>query len=106
MSSANKNNILGKGEKPTKKDLSSMTTTNINIPFLTQNEDGPVHLDMNITRAKFEDLCRDLFDSTMEPVRKALKDAKLKASDIDQVVLVGGSTRIPMVQELVEKLKG
>ena len=89
-----------------KKDLSSMSTTNINLPFLTQNESGPVHLDINLTKAKFEDLCRDLFDSTMEPVRKALKDAKLKASDIDQVVLVGGSTRIPYIQELVKKELG
>ena len=89
-----------------KKDLSSMSTTNINLPFLTQNESGPVHLDMNLTKAKFEDLCRDLFDKTLEPVRKALKDAKLKASDIDQVVLVGGSTRIPYIQELVKKELG
>jgi len=89
-----------------KKDLSSMSTTNINLPFLTQNESGPVHLDINLTKAKFEDLCRDLFDSTMEPVRKALKDAKLKSSDIDQVVLVGGSTRIPYIQELVKKELG
>ena len=89
-----------------KKDLSSMSTTNINLPFLTQNESGPVHMDINLTKAKFEDLCRDLFDSTMEPVRKALKDAKLKASDIDQVVLVGGSTRIPYIQELVKSELG
>jgi len=89
-----------------KKDLSSMSTTNINLPFLTQNEAGPVHMDINLTKAKFEDLCRDLFDSTLEPVRKALKDAKLKASDIDQVVLVGGSTRIPYIQELVKKELG
>ena len=85
-----------------KKDLSSMTTTNINLPFLTQNEDGPVHLDMTITRAKFENLCKDLFDSTLDAVRKALKDAKLKANDIDQVVLVGGSSRIPYIQNLIK----
>ncbi|MBQ3020893.1 MAG: molecular chaperone DnaK [Bacilli bacterium] len=87
----------------TKIDLSSMTTTNINIPFLTQNEDGPVHLDMNITRAKFEDLCRDLFDSTLESVRKAMKDANLSKGDIDQVVLVGGSSRIPYIQNLIKE---
>ena len=87
----------------TKIDLSSMTTTNINIPFLTQNEDGPVHLDMNITRAKFEDLCRDLFDSTLDSVRKAMKDAKVSNSDIDQVVLVGGSSRIPYIQNLIKE---
>ena len=89
-----------------KKDLSGVTTTQISCPFITQGEDGPLHLDMTITRAKFEDLIRDLVDSTLEPVRKALKDAKMKASDIDQVILVGGSTRIPMVQELVKKELG
>jgi len=86
----------------TKIDLSSMTTTNISIPFLTQNEDGPVHLEMDITRAKFEDLCRDLFDSTLDSVRKAMKDAKISKGDIDQVVLVGGSSRIPYIQNLIK----
>jgi len=90
----------------TKIDLSSMTTSNINIPFITQNEDGPVHLDMNITRAKFEDLCRDLFDSTLDSVRKAMKDAKLSKGDIDQVVLVGGSSRIPYIQNLIKEELG
>ena len=85
-----------------KKDLSSMTTTNINLPFLTQNADGPVHMDMSITRAKFENLCKDLFDSTLDAVRKALKDAKLTKNDIDQVVLVGGSSRIPYIQNLIK----
>jgi len=89
-----------------KKDLSGMSTTNINLPFISQSEDGPVHMDINLTKAKFEDLCRDLFDSTLEPVRKALKDAKLSASDIDEVILVGGSTRIPYIQELVKKELG
>ena len=89
-----------------KKDLSGMSTTNINLPFITQTESGPVHMDINLTKAKFEDLCRDLFDSTLEPVRKALKDANLKASDIDEVILVGGSTRIPYIQELVKKELG
>ena len=89
-----------------KKDLSGMTTASISLPFIAQNDDGPVHLDTNLTKAKFEDLCRDLFDSTLEPVRKALKDAKLKASDIDKVILVGGSTRIPYIQELVKKELG
>ena len=83
-----------------------MSTTNINLPFITQTESGPVHMDINLTKAKFEDLCRDLFDSTLEPVRKALKDANLKASDIDEVILVGGSTRIPYIQELVKKELG
>ncbi len=85
-----------------KKDLSSMTTTSINLPFLTQNDDGPVHLDMSITRAKFENLCKDLFDSTLDSVRKAMKDAKMSKSDIDQVVLVGGSSRIPYIQNLIK----
>lgn len=89
-----------------KKDLSGMTTTQVSAPFIAQGEDGPLHLDMNITRAKFEDLIRDLVESTLDPVKKALKDAKLKAKDIDKVILVGGSTRIPMVQELVEKELG
>lgn len=86
-----------------KKDLSGMTTTQINLPFISQNSDGPVHLDIELSKAKFEDLCRDLFDSTLDPVHKALSDAKLKASDIDEVILVGGSTRIPYIQELVKK---
>jgi len=89
-----------------KKDLSGMTSTQVSAPFIAQGEDGPLHIDMNVTRAKFEDLIRDLVESTLEPVKKALKDAKLKAKDIDKVILVGGSTRIPMVQELVEKELG
>ena len=90
-----------------KKDLSGMSTTQISLPFITQNEDKePLHMEITLTKAKFEDLCKDLFDSTLEPVRKALKDAKLKASDIDKVILVGGSTRIPYIQELVKKELG
>ena len=86
-----------------KKDLSSMTTTQISLPFIAQNDEGPVHMDMTLTKAKFEDLCRDLFDSTLEPVRKALKDANMTAKNIDKVILVGGSSRIPYIQELVKK---
>ncbi|MBE6155850.1 MAG: molecular chaperone DnaK [Firmicutes bacterium] len=90
-----------------KKDLSSMSTTQISLPFITQNEDKePLHMEIELSKAKFEDLCKDLFDSTLEPVRKALKDAKLKSSDIDKVILVGGSTRIPYIQELVKKELG
>ena len=89
-----------------KKDLSSMTTTQISLPFIAQNDEGPVHMDMTLTKAKFEDLCRDLFDSTLEPVRKALKDAGMTAKDINKVILVGGSTRIPYIQELVKKELG
>ena len=86
-----------------KKDLSGMTTTEISLPFISQGSDGPIHLNMSLTRAKFEDLISDLVESTTEPVRKALKDANLSAKDIDKVLLVGGSTRIPCVQELVKK---
>ena len=89
-----------------KKDLSGMTTTQISIPFITQGSEGPLHLEVTLTRAKLEDLCRDLFDSTMEPVRKALKDANLTSKDINKVLLVGGSTRIPYIQELVKKELG
>ena len=86
-----------------KKDLSGMTTTEISLPFISQGTDGPIHLNMSLTRAKFEYLISDLVESTTEPVRKALKDANLSAKDIDKVLLVGGSTRIPCVQELVKK---
>ena len=85
-----------------KKDLSGVTTTAISLPFLSQGEDGPLHLEVNLTRAKFEELCNDLFESTLEPVRKAMKDAKLSKKDIDKVILVGGSTRIPKVQEIIK----
>ena len=89
-----------------KKDLSGVTSTQISLPFISQSDDGPLHLELTLTRAKFEDLIRDLVDSTLEPVRKAMKDAKLKSSDIDKVILVGGSTRIPCVQELIKKELG
>jgi len=89
-----------------KKDLSGMSSTEISLPFITQGEEGPIHLNMTLTKAKFEDLISDLVESTLEPVRKAMKDAKLSASDIDKVLLVGGSTRIPCVQELVKKELG
>ena len=89
-----------------KKDLSGMSSTQISLPFLSQNESGPLHLELDLTKAKFEDLCRDLFDSTLDPVHKALSDAKLSSSDIDEVILVGGSTRIPYIQELVKKELG
>ena len=89
-----------------KKDLSGMTTTQISLPFLAQGKDGVINYESDLTRAKFEELNMDLFESTLEPVRKALKDAKLKAKDIDKVLLVGGSTRIPYIQELVKKELG
>ncbi len=89
-----------------KKDLSGMSTTQISLPFLAQGKDGVINYESDLTRAKFEELNMDLFESTLEPVRKALKDAKLKAKDIDKVLLVGGSTRIPYIQELVKKELG
>lgn len=90
-----------------KKDLSGMTSTQISAPFISQSKDGqPLHLDMTLTRAKFEDLIEDLVESTLDPVHKALKDAGLKKDDIDKVIMVGGSTRIPMVYELVKKELG
>ncbi len=89
-----------------KKDLSGMTSTQISAPFISQGEDGPLHLDMTLTRAKFEDLIGDLVESTLGPVKQAIKDAKIKKDDISKVLLVGGSTRIPMVQELIKKELG
>ena len=89
-----------------KKDLSGMTSTQVSAPFISQGEDGPLHLDMTLTRAKFEDLIRDLVESTLENVRQAMKDANMKKSDIDKVIFVGGSTRIPLVYEVVKKELG
>lgn len=89
-----------------KKELSSTTTTNINLPFITANAEGPKHLDINLTRAKFEELTADLVEKTMEPVRTALKDSDLSPNELDKIILVGGSTRIPAVVEAVTKLTG
>ena len=87
-------------------ELSSVMETNINLPFITADAEGPQHLDMNLTRAKFEDLSRDLLNRCKTPVENALKDAGISKSDIDEVVLVGGSTRIPAVQQLVKEYTG
>ncbi|MDI3478086.1 MAG: molecular chaperone DnaK [Thermoanaerobacterium sp.] len=87
-------------------ELSSATTANINLPFITADATGPKHIDVNLTRAKFEELINDLVQSTVEPVNRALSDAKLSPSDIDKVILVGGSTRIPFVQETVKRIMG
>lgn len=88
-------------------ELSSTTTTTINLPFITQGKDGnPLHLTMNLTRAKLEELTDDLIKKTIEPVKAALKDAKLKPSDIDEVVLVGGQTRMPKIQQVVKDFFG
>ena len=89
-----------------KKELSTTMTTNVNLPFITAVDGAPVHLNMDIKRAKFEELTSDLVDKTLTPVREALNDAGLTASKIDKVLLVGGSTRIPAVQEAVKKLIG
>ena len=89
-----------------KKDLSGVTTTNISLPFLSQGDNGPLHLELSLTRAKFEELTNDLMESTLDPVRNALKDANLSKNDIDKILLVGGSTRMPKVAELIKKELG
>ena len=89
-----------------KKDLSSMTSTQISAPFISQGSDGPLHLEETLTRAKFEELVDDLIEETVKPLRQAIKDAKIKKDEIDKVLLVGGSTRIPKVQEVVKKELG
>jgi molecular chaperone DnaK len=89
-----------------KKELSTVTQTDINIPFITANQDGPKHLDAKLTRAKFNELTADLVEQTVEPVHTALKDAGIKASDLTRVLLVGGSTRIPAVQDAVKNITG
>jgi heat shock protein 1/8 len=89
-----------------KMELSSLSQTSISLPFITATADGPKHIDTNLTRAKFEELCSDLLDRCRTPVENALRDAKLTFKDINEVILVGGSTRIPAVQELVKKLTG
>ena len=93
---------LKDGAEKAKKDLSGVVTTQISLPFITQGENGPLHLEVTLTRAKLESLIKDLVESTRKPVKDALKEAKLTKNDIDKVILVGGSTRIPMVQELVK----
>ncbi len=97
---------LKEAAEKAKKELSSATTTNINLPFITATAEGPKHFDMNLTRAKFDELTNDLVERTAVPVQNALKDAGLTASEIGQVLLVGGSTRIPAVQDKVKQLTG
>ena len=97
---------LKEAAEKAKKELSSATTTNINLPFITATAEGPKHFEMNLTRAKFDELTRDLVDRTTIPVQNALKDAGLNASELGQVLLVGGSTRIPAVQDKVKALTG
>ena len=97
---------LKEAAEKAKKELSSATTTNINLPFITATAEGPKHFDMNLTRAKFDELTHDLVERTATPVQNALRDAGLTAADLGQVLLVGGSTRIPAVQEKVKMLTG
>ena len=97
---------LKEAAEKAKKDLSNQTTTDINLPFITANAEGPKHMDIKLTKAKFEELTNDLTERTAIPVQNALRDAGMSASDIDKVLLVGGSTRIPAVQEKVKSLMG
>ena len=97
---------LKEAAEKAKKELSTVTSTNINLPFITMNQDGPKHLDITLTRAKFDELTHDLVESTMGPVKQALADAGLSTGEIDKVLLVGGSTRIPAVQDAVKKYTG
>lgn len=97
---------LKEAAEKAKIELSGVLTTNINLPFITADQTGPKHLDMNLTRAKFDELTADLVEATMGPTRQALSDAGMSAKDIDKVILVGGSTRIPAVQEAIKKSLG
>nr|YP_010904107.1 Hsp70-type chaperone [Caulacanthus ustulatus]WCH57358.1 Hsp70-type chaperone [Caulacanthus ustulatus] len=97
---------LTEAAEKAKMELSSLSQTDINLPFITSTDTGPKHLEKTITRAKFENLCRDLINRCQVPVNNALKDAQLESTKIDEIVLVGGSTRIPAIQELVKKIIG
>lgn len=97
---------LTEASEKAKMELSSLSQTDINLPFITSTDTGPKHLEKTITRAKFENLCQDLIERCQVPVNTSLKDAQLKSNDIDQIVLVGGSTRIPAIQDLVKKIIG
>ncbi len=97
---------LKEAAEKAKHELSSVSTTNINLPFITATSDGPQHMDINLTRAKLEELIGDLVEKTEGPTRQAIEDAGIKPEDIDKVILVGGSTRIPLVQETIKKITG
>ena len=97
---------LREAAEKAKIELSNVTQTSINLPFITADAEGPKHLDVSLTRARFEELTRDLLDRTVEPFNRALKDAGTEASGVDEIILVGGSTRMPAVQELVKRLGG
>ncbi|WP_407307194.1 molecular chaperone DnaK [Desulfosporosinus sp. SB140] len=97
---------LKEAAEKAKIELSGVTTSNVNLPFITMTEQGPQHLDMNISRAKFEEIISDLVEATLGPTRQAIEDAKLSWKEIDQIILVGGSTRVPSVQDAIRKLSG
>lgn len=97
---------LKEAAEKAKKELSSSVNTNINLPFITATQDGPKHLDINLSRAKFDEITQPLVERTIGPVKKALSDSGLSASELDKIILVGGSTRIPAVQEAVKKITG
>ncbi|AGA70417.1 chaperone protein DnaK [Desulfitobacterium dichloroeliminans LMG P-21439] len=97
---------LKEAAEKAKIELSGVSTSNVNLPFITMTAEGPAHLDMNITKSKFEELTADLVEASLGPTRQALADAKLSWSDVHQVILVGGSTRIPAVQDAIKKLSG
>ncbi len=97
---------LTEAAEKAKIELSTLVQTNINLPFITADQNGPKHLDITLTRAKFEELTSDLTDRCVKPFKNALADAKLDISKIDEVVMVGGSTRMPVIQDLVRKLTG
>ncbi len=97
---------LKEAAEKAKKELSSSQTTNVNLPFITVSDAGPLHLNMDITRAKFEQLVQDLIEKTVDPMKKTLSDAGITNADIEKVILVGGSTRVPAVQEAVKKITG
>ena len=100
------NQRLKEAAEKAKHDLSAVTTTNINLPFITATSEGPLHLDLTLTRAQFDKMTEDLVEKTMTPTRRALKDANMDSKDIDKVLLVGGSTRMPSVQEAIKKVIG
>ena len=97
---------LKEAAEKAKKELSSAQTTNVNLPFITVNENGPLHLNMDITRAKFDQLTSHLVDATIEPMKKAMNDAGVTTADLEKIILVGGSTRIPAVQDAVKRITG
>ena len=97
---------LKEAAEKAKMELSSVMSTNINLPFITATAEGPQHLDLTLSRAKFEELASDLLEQTKSPVKQAIEDAGISPSDIDKVLLVGGSTRIPKVQEIIKEIVG